>query len=185
MYARNNNQALEFVPDNIVSAFQDTDINPFIQVPEIQVPFIDSSYSIIDGVVTPPTLDYLKSQVKSRVAEARYFKEVSGIKLPNGSVVSTTRESQAQLSSVYSSMKNGLVTSVDWKNSDGTWSILTIVELEVIAKAVSLYVSSCFTSELTHNNDIDALTTADDLYTYDVYSNYPSNGFIIPEPPTA
>ena len=179
MFARNNGQ-LELISDNMLSMFQDTDINPFIQVPEIQVPFVDNSYSIIDGIITAPSLDYLKSQVKAKLAEFRYSREIDGIKLPNGEVISTTRESQGQLASTYSSMKNGLIASVDWKNN-GTWSTLTSAEFEVIAKSVAEYVSGCFSAELLHSKNIDALNTADELYAYNYSVNYPLNGFELPQ----
>ena len=179
MFARNNSSQLELIPDNMLSMFEDTHVNPFIQVPEIQVPFVNISYSIIDGIITPPTLYHLKAQVKAKLAEFRYSREVGGIKLPSGFTISTTRESQGQLASAYSSMKNGLIASVNWKNIDGSWTILTISKLEVIAKSVAEYVSNCFYAESEHVQAIDALDTADELYAYNYSVNYPLNGFEI------
>lgn len=184
-YARNNSNQLEIVSDQLFPSYADTEFNPFTKVPTELEPFIDSTYSVVDGVITPSSLDYLKDQVKSKVASTRFNRETGSIKLPNGVVVNTTREDQAQLSTAYSSLKNGLVSSLNWKGSTGTWSVVTLVELEAIAKAVAEYVSACFTAELVHNTAIDTLTTADELYIYDIDSQWPDNGHtvVVPEVP--
>ncbi len=176
-YARNNSNQLEIVSDQLFPSFADTEVNPFVKVPTELEPFIDSSYQVVDEVIVPPSLDYLKDQIKSKVASTRFNRETGSIKLPNDAVISTTRESQAQLSAAYSSMKNSLITSTPWKNQDGTWSELTLSELEPIAQAVAEYVSNCFKAEKDHDTAIDALAIADELYIYDINTNWPDNGF--------
>lgn len=110
----------------------------------------------------PKPIDTVKNELKAIVASQRYTKEISGIEI-NGSKILTDRESQAQLNGAYVSLKNNLVTSIDWKTSNGDWVALTLAEIEPMAIAVSTHVQSCFTEEKNKCVEIDLATTLAEL----------------------
>lgn len=110
----------------------------------------------------PKPIDAVKNELKAIVAKQRYEKEVSGLEI-NGSKILTDRESQAQLNGAYVSLKNNLVTSIDWKASNGSWVVLTLTEVEPLATAVSMHVQNCFTEEKIKCEEIDAVTTLAEL----------------------
>ena len=176
MWARNNSGSLEIINIDPTGKWADTDVNPFVEVPVEIRAFVNSTYKVEDGKVVPPSIDALKAQVKANAAAARYFRETGGLTLPNGTKIKTDRESQAQLASVYSSLKSGLIADTSWKLADGTWAPVTLAQIEPIVAAVAQYVRSCFDAEKDHNELIDSLDTVEELYAYDVNADWPSNG---------
>ena len=112
-----------------------------------------------------------KLTLKAEVTNIKWDREKLGLGY-NGMIISTSRESQAMISGVYSALKNGLLTSVDWKIDDDTWVVLTLVEMEPIAQAVATYVQHLFTTEKNHHQAIEALATVADIEAYDVYLNW-------------
>lgn len=136
------------------------------QVPEHLEQYADYSYTLVNGAIEPPSLDYLREQVKGKLAEHRFAKETAGITLADGTKIKADRESQAQLSGAHSSLKNGLIASTTWKAENG-WSIVTLTEIEPIAQAVAAHVSSCFEAEKTVSDQIDLLETAQEIAQFD------------------
>ena len=121
--------------------------------------------------------DYLnlwKEELKKTVTDRRYSVETSGITLPNGVKIKTDRESQAQLSSAYSSLKNGLITDTQWKGDNGEWVLVTLTEIEPIAQAVAAHVRACFAAEKQHFESIDAITTFEGLDQYNTNTGWPA-----------
>lgn len=109
--------------------------------------------------------------LRNKVTKIKRDNENFGIPY-EGRIISTSRESQAMINSTYSALKNGLLTSVDWKIDDDTWVVLTLVEMEPIAQAVATYVQHLFTTEKNHHQAIEALATVADIEAYDVYLNW-------------
>jgi hypothetical protein len=107
---------------------------------------IDSVY--VDSVTAPAdiTLEDYKKLKLEEIAAKRYEFETSGFNL-GGTAVNTSRESQAILTSAYISLKNNLITSVDWKDSSGTFVTLGLPEIEMLSTAVSTHVQSAFSKE--------------------------------------
>lgn len=112
-----------------------------------------------------------KTELNDHVAQKRFAVETGGVTLPDGTTIKTDRESQAQLSSAYTSLKNGLIPSTQWK-ADGTWLTVTLAEIEPIAQAVAVHVANSFNKEKAHQEAIDAITTFAEAESYDGSINW-------------
>lgn len=141
----------------------------WLPVPEHLEAYADTNYKEGNGAVVPPSLEYLREQVKARLAQARLDKEVGGIDLPDGTKIHTDRESQAQLSSAYSSLSTGLIQSTPWKAKNG-WVNVSAAEITPVAAAVASHVAKCFAIEKALSDEIDAITTVQELAQFDVYA---------------
>lgn len=100
-----------------------------------------------------------RARLHKNLADYRWGVETGGVDLA-GSQIETTREAQAQISSTYSALKNGLVTSVEWKAATG-WLVLDLSAFTPIAQAVATHVQACFAAERAVSTQIDALTDAE------------------------
>jgi hypothetical protein len=123
---------------------------------------------------SPPVLTVEQARAAKLVALAaeRWEREVAGIVI-GGLTIKTDRESQAALTSAYVSLKYGLIPSTPWKGEDG-WAVVTLPQLEPIAEAVALHVSSCFANEKTHADAIAALPDDAGLIdAYDISTGWP------------
>lgn len=110
--------------------------------------------------------DKLLAQKVAQSASERWRVETGGITLENGAFVNTAEKDQNRISNAYSSLKNGLLDQIDFKGANG-WAVMTLVELEPIAQAVSKHVSTyCFGAERDVSTqlaamDYETLQTAD------------------------
>ncbi|UYF99337.1 DUF4376 domain-containing protein [Halomonas sp. GD1P12] len=139
----------------------------WIPVNDEMIEYLTDDYIVDRGKVQPPTLDYLRDQLKARLAEHRHTVETGGMELPNGSRVHTDRESQAQLTGAYQTLVTPFVESIDWKGPDG-WITVTETELRPIAQAVALHVQGCFKAERRVSEQITAAEDAEALYAIDI-----------------
>jgi hypothetical protein len=110
------------------------------------------------GTPVPETLASAKAKRLAEIAAWRYQKEVSGITY-NNAQINTDRESQAQITSAYTGLKNGLLTSVNWKAANGQWVEMTLTAIEPIAGAVANHVQSCFNAEKALAQQVNAAET--------------------------
>ncbi|WP_438402346.1 DUF4376 domain-containing protein [Aeromonas veronii] len=115
-----------------------------------------------------------KVAMLAEVAAKRWQVETGGI-IVSGYSIATDRESQAQLSSSYSSLKNGLITDTPWKTADGRFIFVTLVDLEPFAQAVSAHVQACFAAEQAHFEAIDKIQSQADLDAYDIDTGWPTS----------
>lgn len=122
--------------------------------------------------IDPPKQKRTKDILLAMVAEKRWQLETSGI-LVSGVPIKTDRESQAQITGAYTSLKSGLIDSTPWKAADGSFSLVTIEELGPIAKAVADHVSACFAAEKAHNEAIYELHYQGALDSYDIGAGWP------------
>lgn len=125
--------------------------------------------------IDPPRPVVTQQSLITGVANKRWEVETGGI-VVDGRRVDTDRESQAQLNNSYSSLKLGLIEDTQWKDADGNFTLVTLVELEPIAQAVAQHVRACFVAEQIHNELIKGLTTQEQLDEYDINDGWPSNG---------
>lgn len=100
------------------------------------------------------------NELSKKIASYRYNKEVGGITY-NNQFIRTDRESQTQFLSVYTSMKNSLITSIDYKISDNNWITLNSTEVNAIAQALSSHVQKCFSTEKQLIDKIKNITSKD------------------------
>lgn len=110
----------------------------------------------------------------AEVAAIRWRVETGGLVIA-GNHIATDRESQAQLTSVYTMLKDGLITDTSWKSVNGIFTTGTLAELEPIAQAVAEHVRNCFTVERAHIDAIAQLQTQAELDVYDINTSWPSN----------
>lgn len=139
----------------------------WLTVPEALEPFADHAYVAVGDAIEPPSLDYLRGQLKTRLAAIRFAKETAGVTLPDGSQVRTDRESQAQVNSAYTSLREDFVATADFKGANG-WVAITLEEITPIAKAISQHVQPCFTAERRVSEQIEAAGTAEELVAIDL-----------------
>jgi hypothetical protein len=115
-----------------------------------------------EGTVPPvtTTLEMAKTAKLAELADWRYRMETGGVSV-GGVMVRTDRESQSQLAGAFTSLKEGFITEVQWKQADGTFTTLTLPSIEAIASAVAAHVQMSFASEKTYAEQINACTTVE------------------------
>lgn len=128
--------------------------------------------ALVPPTVVEPTLDDLKSSLKSSVAAKRYEVETSGIAV-DGVALDTSLESQNRITSVIANATVAGVTEVDFKATSG-WVHLTIKQVTSIAAAIGLHVQACYTAEKVHDTAIDALETVEAAQAYDITTGWPT-----------
>lgn len=119
----------------------------------------DERYYWNGDVNSPKDIDVVKQMQLARIAESRYALEVGGIELPDGTKIKTDRESQAQLSSAFTSLSGALIPDTPWKAVTG-WVNVTLAQIQPIAAAVATHVRACFAAERAK---ADALAAQDDF----------------------
>lgn len=122
--------------------------------------------------IDPPQLERTKMSLQAAVAAKRWQIEIGGI-LVAGQPIATDREAHAMLNSSYTSLKAGLIADTPWKTADGSFTLVTLAELEPIAQAVAAHVRSCFSAEKEHYDAINTLKTQSELDTYDINAGWP------------
>lgn len=110
------------------------------------------------------------SRAIASLAEHRYGVETAGISV-GGAQIKTDRESQAQLSAAYTSLKSGLIPNTDWKAANG-FQTVTLAEIEPIAAAVAGHVRACFAAERAITARLERLGTAGDLAAFDIPAEF-------------
>lgn len=113
-----------------------------------------------DPNVVEARLEAVRVRLREDLESHRFKVETGGVVMADGSRILTDRESQSQLSNAFHSLKDGVVTTVDWKGPDG-WVEVTEVELRPIAEVAAKHVQVAFTAERTV--DEDEITLNDDL----------------------
>lgn len=114
-----------------------------------------------------------KESLLAEVAAKRWQVETGGI-IVDGIPIKTDRESQAQMSSAYTSLKNSLIEDTPWKAADGSFSLVTMAELEPVAQAMAAHVRSCFDAERAHNEAISEMHYQGALDSYDINAGWPA-----------
>lgn len=108
------------------------------------------------------TLEAARAQKLAEIADWRYRMETSGI-VVGGVAVRTDRESQAMLAGAYTSLKEGFVNEIQWKQADGTFTTLTLPAVEAVASAVAAHVQMSFASEKQYADQVNACTTVEEV----------------------
>jgi len=119
-----------------------------------------------------PAADVLADKL-AQLAALRFQKETAGI-VVGGVSIKTDRESQALINGAYNSLKNGLLSSIDWKGANG-WVTVTLAQLDPIAQAVASHVQACFTRERQHNDAIQLVVNNQvQVSAYDITTGWPA-----------
>lgn len=147
--------------------------HPDIMWAEVSEVVPETGWLYQDGVFSPPiSAARTKASLLTEVAAKRWQMETGGI-IISGHPIATDRESQSQLNSAYTSLKNELITDTPWKAADGTFTLVTLTEIEPVAQAVAAHVRACFAAEQAHAEAIDALQTQAELDAYDIATGWP------------
>jgi hypothetical protein len=128
----------------------------------VVVPEVGITGSVVLPSVNPTTLGAAKQAKEAEIASWRYQHETKGVEV-NGVAIKTDRESQAMVSSAFSSLKEGMIPSVDWKSSNGSFVTLNLEQVSLIARAVAQHVQSSFTAEKNLADQVDAATTIEEV----------------------
>lgn len=108
------------------------------------------------------SLATVKSTKLAQLADWRYALEVGGVAI-EGITVSTSRQSQAQLTSTYNNLKEGFISSVEWKQIGGSFVTLNLTQMEKVVAAVALHIQTSFSTEKIYSEQIKACTTIADV----------------------
>lgn len=125
--------------------------------------------------IDPPQTVRTKASLLSEVANARWQIETGGLIIADVPIA-TDRESQAQLISAYTSLKGGLIADTHWKAADGSFTLVTLTEIEPVAQTVAAHVRACFAAEQVHSEAISTLETQAELDAYDIHTGWPLGG---------
>lgn len=100
-----------------------------------------------DGSLAGPTLDDLKASTIKQLESARWAAEVAGITLPDGKLVRTDKETQAELGKALSIIATvDPALEIDWKFPSGEVVHMTPAEIQQIAGAVFTHVQATRTA---------------------------------------
>ena len=111
-------------------------------------------------------------EMLAALAEYRFKVEtLDGLELDGGLRILTDRESQAQLSSAYTTLKYGLIPDTDWKAANG-WQVVSLEQIEPIARALAAHVRGCFRGERTVGTAITNATTMAQIEVIDIPAQF-------------
>lgn len=137
-----------------------------------RIDFPDAQPPILPAYVRPTLAEAITEKLAA-LSALRYTKETAGINV-GGSKIKTDRESQAALTGAYTTLKNNLLQSIDWKADGGAWVSLALAQVEPMAQAVAAHVQACFTREKAHAQAIAGLTTVAQVDAYDISTGWPA-----------
>ena len=144
------------------------------EVPDPLVPNADfySSAMQSDGtlLIVEKPLDECKKILKSKVSARRFQAETGGI-LINGYIIKTDLESQTKIGNTYTSLKNNLINTVNFKTANG-FVTLDAIQFEAIAQAVSQHIQACYNNEASLISSIYALTDVASCEAFDINSGF-------------
>lgn len=113
------------------------------------------------------SLSRIRKNLLQKLASYRYEVETGGITASDGSTVSTTRETQTQLTNAQLSFIHLPTGTVDWKSPQG-WVELTEVEFRKLAEPITRHVQGCFTAEKKVTESLISLGSKEALASFNI-----------------
>lgn len=132
--------------------------------PDTTVPYFQDQVTVD---TTDALCDKYRHDKALTLADIRFDYETSGVTLDDGTTILTDREFQAQLTSAYMALKEGLRDSVDWKAPSG-WTTVTLEEIKPVATASATHVQPAFTAERRVSEAMAALTDPEAVQSFDL-----------------
>jgi hypothetical protein len=170
--ARSGEYAIAKVVQNSADQFINTDTLEIENLPACPGEYYEFNWGTRTWR-TPDNLFELQKQAKlSALAAYRYNYSTSGTTI-NEFQILTDPGSQAALTGAYTSMKAGLLTTVDWKAANG-WMTLDLPTVTALAGAVADFVQGCFTREKNLAAQINAAPDAATLDAIDITAGWPT-----------
>lgn len=124
--------------------------------------------------IDPPPPIRTQQSLLADVAAKRWVVETGGITVA-GTPIATDREAQSLLNSAFVDLQSGLISDTQWKATNGTFTLFTLVQLEPVAQAVAAHRRACFAAEQAHVAAINALEAQAELDAYDIDDGWPPN----------
>ena len=114
------------------------------------------------------TAEKLESAINSKVAEIREYYTLLGEVLTHGGYQwQTDATAQQRITSVYSALDGGLITSPpDWRTLDNQMVTMTAAEFTAFALAVLSHQQTTFATMVAHIDAVRGLTTVADVEAY-------------------
>ena len=138
---------LPYVGESLEAVIQMYAPVPYWLEQEAEVAVVAEGATGTIGAAPSQTLESVKADKLAQIAQWRYGREIAGVVI-DGALISTDRESQAKLSAAYSSLKDGLLSSINWKTQSGSFVVLDAQSIGAVAGAVAQHVQSCFDAEM-------------------------------------
>lgn len=110
----------------------------------------------------------LLAEKRDALALKRYQVETGGITLGDGSTVDTSRAHQAQITTVYMSLVNGLNESVTFKGPNGWVKDAGIDTIAPIAQVINDHVQQAFATEEIVDDQLSAIEDEEALVEFSV-----------------
>lgn len=97
-----------------------------------------------------------QATARTALAELRWQRETGGVTLPDGTVLQTTRDAQAQIANAVQASALGLVAfPLPWKAATGWVDLTDQVVLRTVAAIVAGHVAACFRAEKAVDQQIE------------------------------
>jgi len=140
----------------------------WVQLPDHLAPFADTEYTAADdGTVSPPSVAYLRDQIRPRIAAKRREVETGTpipVALDAGGELTVTADLQTRiavdqalrLGADYEARNGDGAWQITWKAADGTFPTVTLPDLRRAWQAMGDHVQSAFRREAAINSAIDA-----------------------------
>ncbi len=119
-----------------------------------------------------PSLEEVKAQRLSYLAERRWQIETAGISF-NGMNVATDTTTQTKIIGAVVGAQIDPMTSINWKMSDGTFVILNAAGILAVAMAIRAHVQACFDHEAVLRAQIEAAITREELGAINISAGWP------------
>lgn len=163
---QHNTDSVIIISDSIkiypVQGTQDPEFNSKIEL--LHGPFWEftNDAAISSYQVMPKTIDAVKNELKSLIANKRWLRENSQISVTLGNVVykfNADREMRMILQNALTSNKESMI----WKVSGDTWVTLNKNDIQIALTSILEHVQSCFDLEYTIVTQINNATSLMEL----------------------
>lgn len=149
----------------------------WVQVGANLIGLANSDYIIneTEDGVEPPSLDYLKKQIKNLVSDARWGKEVQSLNIDvegTSYEIINTRAARATMLNAKFCFDNNLITTIKLKLGDLTFAEFNATQFDTIINEVISHTEKVFQAESNLYDLIDSKTTVEDLLSINLPDAY-------------
>ena len=163
----------------------------WVPVPDHLQAYADGQYTVDDqDTVAPPSLDYLRRQLRPKVAEKRWRIETQTpipVTLESGATINVTADDRTaakvdqtlRLAEDYEATNGAGSWQVTWKTADGTFTAITLADLQTAWRRIGAHVAATFDREADINAKLDAAGTPEGIVqviTDELNTGWPDGG---------
>lgn len=114
-----------------------------------------------------------KTRLKARVTSKREQVERGGT-IIKGVLVKADASLQARLTGTLNFVSRNPGRPIKWKSANGDFATLNKIDIEKLSDAVGEFIAKCFDAEAAHYAAIDALTTPEQVSSYNIETGWPA-----------